>query len=658
MNNQYRNIFSPGTIGKITLKNRIAFAPTDCNLQTVSGEVNQKLIDYYVRRAKGGVGLIVVQTTQTATKIDVNDPYAQSLRIDDNCYIPMLTELTEAVHRGGSKIGILVGAGAGAQSLGSPYDRGLEGLVEPQNVGASERQSPFAQRPVRALSIEEIKTLIKLYGLSARRAMQAGFDLFYIHVINYLIAQFIGPGFNTRDDEYGRDFEGRLRFLIEIIEACRENTFPDFPLVVRMSIEEGFPGGRDTAYSVKVAKRLEEAGVSAIDCMAGGYEAMHWVIPPRFLPKACHADLAAAMKKEVSIPVIAQGRIHDPETAERVLRDGKADFIQMSRALLADPDWVNKTKDSREKEIRLCVPCNHCIGEIFLAHPIRCAINPTCGREWKYGEVPSRTSSPKKVVIVGAGPAGLEVARIAAERGHQVTLFEKTAELGGGQLKLATAAPFKEEYVNITNYYNNQFRSLENLKVVLNKEADIRDIKNEAPDVVILATGSSPSVPKIEGMDNKNIFSVNDVLGGKVEVTGNVVVAGGGHSGLECADWLSEKGIDVTIVEALDECVMDEEFITRFAWLGRLEANNNIKIMVGHTIKRISAKGVIAIDRKNETVTIPADYVVTALGVESYNPLEMQVKEASLNYYVIGDVKKPGKIKDAVADGFFVGYEL
>lgn len=655
MSNKYPHLFQPGSIGKVQLKNRIIFSPCETGYATVDGEVTQKIIDYYVRRAKGGAGLLVVHSTQACAKLDPIDPFAHSLRVDDNAYIPMLSELTEAVHRAGAKIGILVSAGGGAAAMGFPYDRGLEGVQEMTNLGVGERVSLVAQRPVRVLTTDEIKKFVQVYGLAARRVMMAGFDIFYIHAISYLISQFMSPLYNNRKDEYGKD---RLRFLLEIVEACRKNTGPDLPLVVRMPIDEFFPGALTKDEAVKNAKRLEEAGVSAIDCMAGVYESIHYIIPPVYLPKGCLVDLAAAVKKEVAIPVITQGRIYDAELADGIIRDGKADFIQMARALLADPDWASKVQDGRVNEIRKCIACNHCIDRILRAQTIRCSINPVVGRESVFDEAPALSSNPQKVVVVGAGPGGLEAARVAAEKGHTVTLFEKTGELGGGQLKLAAVPPCKDEYLNIVNYYESQFDNLKNIRVVLNTDATLDDIQREAPDVVILATGASPLIPAIEGIDGKNVATINDVLSGKTKVSGKVVVAGGGNAGVGLADWLSNQEMDVTVVEMLNECALDEELITRLTLLFMLGQKKNVTMLTGHTIQKITKDGVVAKDKEGKDVTIAADYVVTSLGVVPNNPLEKQVKENFGRYYVIGDAKQPGKIKDAIAEGFFVAQDI
>lgn len=658
MANEYSNILQPGNIGKLQLKNRIIFQPLESLFASAGGEVTQRLIDYYVRRAEGGAGLLVVHSAQACTQLDPIDPYPHSLRVDDNAYVPMLAELTEAVHHAGAKIAILVSSGGGVQAMGFPYKRGMEGIEEVTNVGAGTVQSLVAQRPVRLLNVDEIRKIIDVYGLSARRVMQAGFDAFYIHALGgYLTSQFISPHFNDRDDEYGGDFERRLRFLLELVESCRKNTTPDFPIVVRMSIDEFFPTGRGVEESIKIIKRLKEAGVDAIDAGGGIFESMHMVIPPVYLPKGVMVDLAAAVKAEVDIPVIAQGRLYEPEMADGIVKEGKADFVGIARGMLADPDWVKKLEQGRKKDIRKCTTCNTCAGRVLGGLTVRCAINPTAGRESRFAEKPQPASVHKKVAIVGAGPAGMECARIAAERGHTVTLFEKTDQLGGGQFKLAAAAPFKEEFLTLADYYGNQFSKYETLTLQLGKEVTITDLINEKPDTVVLATGARALIPEIEGVDRPNVFT-NHSLHSIDHIQGKVVIAGGGCAGVGAADRFTEKGIDVTVVEMMSDCALDEELITRLTLMARFEEKKNLQLLTQHTVQRISEEGVTVVDNENNPKLLPADFVVLAFGAVPDNPLEQSVKESFSEYYVAGDARQPRKIGDAVADGFMIGNRI
>jgi 2,4-dienoyl-CoA reductase-like NADH-dependent reductase (Old Yellow Enzyme family)/thioredoxin reductase len=658
MNQKLECLLQPGQIGTMKLKNRIVFNPLESLFATVNGEVTQRLIDYYVRRAEGGTGLLVVHSAQACTQLDPIDPFPHSLRVDDNAYIPMLSELTEAVHRAGAKIAILVSAGGGVQAMGFPYDRGLEGVRQMTNVGAGTVQSLVSQRPVRKLSVHEIKKIIEVYGLGARRVMLSGFDAFYIHALGgYLISQFISPHFNNRTDEYGGDFDRRLRFLLEIVDSCRKNVGPDFPLVVRMSIDECFPGGRGVEDSVKIAQKLEAAGVNAIDAGAGIYESMHMIIPPIYLPKGVLVDFAAAVKAAVKIPLIAQGRVYDPEMAAAVISSQKADFIGIARGLLSDPDWVNKIQAGRENEIRRCTTCNACANRVLGNLTVRCAINPTAGRESEFREIPPPAAEKKKVAIVGAGPGGMECARIAAERGHSVHLYEKSGELGGGQFKLACSAPYKDEFKNLILYYQSQFAKLKNLRVSLNTTATLDLLEKENPDVVVLATGAQALVPAIEGVDRPNVVTNHDLYTTE-KLKGKIVIAGGGCAGSGAADRLSELGLDVTIVEMQGACALDEELITRLTLMHRFSEKKNVTIKTEHTVKRITAAGVLTVNKDNQEELIPADCVVLAFGAVPYNPLEESVKKKFKTYHVIGDARQPKKILDAVADGFMLGNRI
>lgn len=658
MNPKYEGLLRAGKIGTMTLKNRIVFNPLESLYATVDGEVTQRLIDYYVRRAQGGAGLLVVHSAQACTRIDPIDPFPHSLRVDDNAYIPMLSELTEAVHFAGGKIAILVSAGGGVQAMGMPYKRGVQGWENVSNVGAGTVPSLVSQRPVRKLSVHEIKKIIELYGLSAGRVKLAGFDAFYIHALGgYLISQFISPHFNNRDDEYGGDFDRRLRFLLEIVDACRKNVGPDFPLVVRMSIDECFPGARGVEESIRIIRKLQDAGVDAIDAGAGIYESMHMIIPPVYLPKGTLVDYAAAVKAEVDIPVIAQGRLYEPDMAADVVDSGKADYIGLARGLLADPDWVEKLQLGRENEIRKCTTCNACSNRVLGNLPVRCAVNATAGRESRFQKVMPAAPVAKKIAVVGAGPAGMECARVAAERGHTVRLYEKSGELGGGQLRLAASVPFKTEFTNIMDYYRSRFEQLDNLDVTFNKDVSIADIEAENPDAVVLATGAEALVPEITGIDRPNVCTNHDLFSID-HLKGKVVIAGGGCAGAGAADRLSEAGMDVTIIELLEGCALDEELITRLTLMKRFEDKENVTMMTEHTVREITEKGVIAVDKNNTEVVVPADYVVLAFGAVPFNPLEQEVRSRFENCHVIGDAKSPKKIIDAITDGFMAGTRL
>lgn len=658
----FEHLLQPGKIGNMTLRNHVIMGPTETHFASSDGQVTQREIDYYVERAKGGVGLIVTHQIAGNTKLDPIDPYPRSLRLDDDAYIPMLCELTEAVHLEGAKIAPLVSPGGGAQALGTPYDSGSEGVYDILNVGPSEIQCPVAKRKVRKLTVDEIKKSVEVYGLCAKRAKIAGFDAFYIHAhYGYLIAEFLSPYFNNRDDEYGGSLENRARFLLELVASCKKNAGDDFPIVVRMAIDEYIgDAGRGVEESVELAKMLEKAGVSAIDCAAGLYMTMELVCPTIYHEKGCFVHLADAIKNAVNIPVITQGRLQDPELAEQVLADGNADFVTLSRALIAEPDWVNKIKSGDQEGIRRCVSCNHCIGDRIINNlTIRCALNPTVGRESKYGDGIPMAAKKKHVAVIGAGPAGLEAAYRLVMRGHYVDLYEKSEELCGAQIKAAMTPPGKSVLGNIKRFYDAQFSKMENLTVHLNYEMTEENIASLKADAVVLATGGEPVIPRIPGLSiGANIMTADDVLIGKSEAKGRVLIAGGGQVGIETAHHLREKGMEVGIIEMLPELAVNEELLTRLTILPII-AESGIKVYTSHKIQKVENSKITVLDlNNNETNELSFNTLVLAFGTKPVRYLDDSLKAKFQEYYIAGDANSTGNIQKAIESGFFTALKI
>jgi len=656
---QFTHLLAPGKIGNLQLKNHVIMGPTETLYATAGGEVTRPIIDYYVRRAKGGAGLIVLHSAQGNTKIDPIDPYPGSLRLDDNAFIPMLSQLTEEVHRAGAKIAALVSAGGGAQAMGYPYDHGSQGIRDVPNVGPSEKRSMVANRPVRKLTVEEIKASIEAYGLCAARAKASGFDAFYIHAVGgYLISEFMTPYFNDRDDEYGGCLENRMRFLLELIQSCQDKAGKDFPLIVRMSIDE-FMGeaGRGVEESQEIGRMLEKAGVAAIDCSAAIFESMHMLIPPIYLPQGCLVPLAEAMKAAVSIPVITQGRLYDPELAESVLRDGKADFISLSRAWIVEPDWVRKVQAGDIRGMRKCLSCNHCIGGRVLSNlPLRCAFNPQAGRESQPDAKLVKAAAQKKVVVIGGGPAGMEAAYILGLRGHLVDLYEAGDKLGAGQLDVAMLPPGKAELKNVTDFFEAQFERLENVTIHLSSPITADSAKELAADVILVATGATPLIPNIPGIEGENICTADQVLRGEKTVSGNVVVAGGGQIGVETAHALVEQGCKVTIIEMLPAVAMKEELITMLTIVNILQTagvtmlvNTKINSFDKNTVKAESTV-------TGEAVDVPFDHVVLAFGTKSEHSAAEYF--SGQDVICIGDAESAGNIRSAIESGYFTALSI
>ena len=658
----YDKLLEKGSIGRMQLRNRIVMSPTETHFTASDGMITWPEISYYERRAKGGVGLIITQQTQACTKLDPIDPYPRSARLDDDAYIPMMSELTEAVHLRGAKIAVLLSPGGGAQAMGAPYDAGLSGIDEPMNVGPSEIRCPVANRPVRALTREEIHQFVKTYGQSALRAKKAGFDAVAIHAhAGYLIAQFLSPFFNNRTDEYGGSLENRARFLLELVAEVRRVNGALMPILVRLSADDGIGAkGRQIGETVELAKLLEHAGVDAIDIAGGSQQSMAWVFPTIYHDAAMFAPLAKQVKEAVGIPVIVSGRMQNIELAEQVLEEGRSDFISFARPLIADPDIAAKLRDGKAEQIRRCVACNHCIGvRVWNNNTLRCALNPLAGREHRYPNGIGTAAEKKHVIVIGGGPAGCEAAYTAAQRGHEVDLYERTSALCGGQVKLASAPPCKEILNHIPKFYSARLAAMENIHVHLNTELNDESLKALEADAVILATGGqifTPGIPGIRG--NQNVITADQALDGTAKLQGRVLIAGGGQIGIETAHLLHEQGLKVTVVEMLDDILMREEPLTRATILPQI-LNSGMEIYIGHRIEQVNENSVTVTDLKTqETKELPFDTMIMAMGTKPYNPLEGAARERFAEVQVIGDASMTANIAEATKAGFFAGMKI
>ncbi|MDM7999628.1 MAG: FAD-dependent oxidoreductase [Dehalococcoidia bacterium] len=639
---KYPRLFEPGSIGRIRIKNRIVLPPCTTNFAGPTGEVTDRLIKYYAERARGGAGLIIIENTQV--KYPEGKNVSCQLRLDNDKYIAGYQELAEAIHLHGAKVFQQIHH-AGRQV------HNTEGV---QPVAPSAIPCGFLQIPVRELTSEEIWDLIERFSETALRVKKAGMDGVEFHGAHgYLIGQFMSPHTNQRIDEWGGTFERRMKFLMEIVSRSRQKVGPNFPMCLRYSADEFVSGGLTLEDGKKIAAMAEAAGIDVLHVSAGIYESMHTLLEPMRFKEGWRTYLAAEIKKVVKIPVITVGQIKTPAFAEKVLEDGAADFVALGRPLIADPEWPAKAREGRDEDIRKCISCNTgCIGgHVFQELYMRCTVNPAVGREREHGWVelqPARTK--KKVMIVGGGPGGMEAARVAALRGHDVTLFEKERELGG-QLKVGAACPGRDKLNYILEYYLPQLKKA-GVKVELGKEVDDKLIRSTKPDVLILATGAEPFVPDIPCSWGKNVLSYWDVLMPKAEVPGqNVVVAGGGTVGCELALYLAEQKKKVTIVEMLPELAPDEETITRFDLLSNQLPEAGVKALTGRIITEISQKGVTVVDHHGRKTLVAADSVVVALGTTARDTLSSKVKDVVPEVYVIGDCSRSRKVINAIYEG-------
>lgn len=658
MNSKFQALFKPMKIGKMEVKNRIAMAPMGSHAKNPDGSFNSKGVDYYVARAKGGTGLIVTTGIACQNKLD---SMHGTLATAGEDYIKASRALTDAVHEYGAKIVLQIANGAGRNRKDGFF-------LDNDPISSSENPNVWHPDVIhRALTTEEVQFLINSYADGAYIAMKSGFDGVEVHALHegYLMDQFSMQCTNRRNDQYGGNFENRLRYATDTVKAIKAKCGKDYPVFIRYSVKsymKGFglnsgalPGedfiefGRDLEESAKIAKHLQDAGYDCLDADNGTYESWYFAHPPVYMPKACNLADAQYIKKYVDIPVICAGKMDDPEISAEAVASGSIDAISLGRALLADPEWPNKIKNGELDDIRPCIGChNACLERFFNGQYTSCAVNPQVGCEREYELKPADVK--KKIVVIGGGIGGMEVARVCAIRGHKVELFERTDKLGGAFIS-ASSMSFKEDDKKLICWYKKQLTDL-NVNVHMNTEATANTVKENNPDVVFVASGSVARKLDINGADSPKVITAMDALLKTKPIGKKVVIVGGGLTGCEIAYELFKEGKDVKILEILPKILQvkglnsaNKTMMENLLKLHKINVYTNAKVM------EVTEDGVL-FQMNDLKAEIAADTIITSIGYISDRKLYEELKDCGTDVKLIGDASKVTNLMGANWDAY------
>ncbi|RCW78783.1 2,4-dienoyl-CoA reductase-like NADH-dependent reductase (Old Yellow Enzyme family) [Halanaerobium sp. DL-01] len=636
-------VFESLKVGNLSIKNRIAMSPMVTNYCGEDGELTDRYIEYIRERARGGPGLIILEAAYVHP---TGKGFRNELGIHKDELISDLKKLTEIVHEEGSKIGIQLYHG-GRQTSSD--------VTGQQVVAPSPIPCPVKQEKPKELTKKEIDEIIDAFAKAAERAKKAGFDLVEIHGAHgYLLNQFLSPYSNKRNDEYGGSFKNRKKFPLEVVKNIRKKVGDNYTVTYRLTSEEFVEGGLTINETKNYAQDLVNEGIDLIHVSGGVYETSHKIIQPFFESEGLYVDNALEIKEAINgeIPVMVVGRLKNPEKLENTIAKG-IDMVAVGRGFLADPYFPKKMEEGREEDIRKCIGCNQgCIDRLFAGDSITCLGNPLCGQEYKYNT--NKTTTPREVMVIGGGPAGMEAARTAAERGHKVKLYEKENKLGG-KFSSVIVPPYKDEFDDLNQYLKKQLEKV-GVDIKLGTEVDKDLIENNNVDEIIMATGSTPIKPELPGADRKNVVFAEDVLTGRAEVEGNILVVGAGLVGCETAEYLAEKGFDVQVIEALDQIGADVGSIKPLllANLNKL----NVDISKNTSLKEIKENKVIIEKKGKEQIIEDISTVVLAVGYSENKELLEQLKETNINVQLAGDSVYPRKIIDAIHEGFRAAYNI
>ncbi|MCB2353707.1 FAD-dependent oxidoreductase [Clostridium estertheticum] len=663
--NKYKKLFEPIKIGKCEIKNRFALAPMGpLGLADSEGGFNQRGIDYYTERAKGGTGLIITGVTFVDNEVEEHGmPNCPCSTYNPVQFVRTGKELTERIHAYNAKVFLQMSGGFGRVTI--PTNLGDFPPVAPSPI-----QHRWLDKTCREITIDEIKSIVKKFGDGAYNAKRAGFDGIEIHAVHegYLIDQFAMSLFNHRTDEYGGSLDNRLRFAREIVEEIKDRCGEDYPVVLRYSpksfikdLRDGaLPGevftekGRDLEEGIKAAKLLVSYGYDSLDTDVGSYDSWWWSHPPMYQDKGLYRPYAKLMKETVDVPIMCAGRMDNPDMALDAIENGTCDIISLGRPLLADPDYVNKLRCNNLKSIRPCISCQEgCMGRIQHYSMLNCAVNPQACKEKDNALTP--ILKKKKVLIVGGGVAGCEAARVLTLRGHEAVIFEKNNRLGGNLIP-GGVPDFKEDDIALANWFEHTLKELK-VQVNLNTEVTKDQILKADFDSVIIATGSTPKVFPLG--DDTKVFTAADVLLGKKDCKRATVIVGGGLVGCELALHLAKEGKNVTIVEALNKilalngplCSANSEMLEKLIPFNKIAVKTNSKV-------KAYKDGLLEMETENGIEKIKCDSVILSVGYKEENSLYKELEFEVPEIYLLGDARKVSNIMYGIWDAYEVANHI